>query len=132
MIAEPGGSLAASLASDATASADIVPLRASMSAASAPKLGSITRGASMKAAQNRAASASALSHDNQDVRPGGRPAAQSASSTLLPAPAEPTTAVRCWLIPVVSASCRAGLVRSVSGSVGGRNFVAANLVRRDE
>jgi hypothetical protein len=66
---------------------------ASSSAASAPNPGSIARGASMNPAQNRAGSASALSQDNQDVAPAGRAAAQSASSTLLPAPAEPTTIV---------------------------------------
>ena len=93
MIAEPAGSLAASLAIDAMTSADIVLSIASRSAASAPKPGSIARGASMKPAQNRTGSASALSHDSQDVMPGGRAAAQSASSTLLPAPADPTTTV---------------------------------------
>src|SRR5262249_48604272 len=83
----PAGSPAASLATDAVTSADIVLSIASRSAASAPKPDSMARGASMNAVQNRTASASALSHDNQDVMPGGRAAAQSASSTLLPAPA---------------------------------------------
>ena len=93
MIAEPAGSLAASLATDALTSADIVLSIASRSAASAPNPGSIARGASMKPAQNRTGSASARSQDNQDVTPGGRPAAQPASSTVLPAPADPTTTV---------------------------------------
>jgi type IV secretory pathway TrbL component len=93
MTAEPAGSLAASLATDAVTSADIVRSIASRPAASAPKPGSIARGASTKLAQNRAGSASALSHESQDVMPGGRAAAQSASSTVLPAPADPATTV---------------------------------------
>src|SRR4029077_6153965 len=105
---------------------------ASRSAASAAKPGSIARGASMNAVQNRTASASALSHDNQDVMPGGRAAAQSASSTLLPAPADPPTVVSPWPAPAVSRPCSADLETSVAGSGGGRNFVAANLVRRNE
>ena len=47
----------------------------------------------MNPAQNRTGLSSALSHDNQDVVPRGRAAAQSASSTVLPAPADPTTTV---------------------------------------
>ena len=93
MIAEPAGSFAASLATDAATSANIVLSIASSSAASAPNRGPMARGASMKPAQNRTGSASARSQDNQDVAPGGRAAAQSASSTLLPAPADPTTTV---------------------------------------
>jgi hypothetical protein len=46
-----------------------------------------------KASPDRAGSASALSHESQDVMPGGRAAAQSASSTVLPAPADPATTV---------------------------------------
>src|SRR5947207_12577817 len=92
----------------------------------------MTRGASTKPAQNRPGSASALSQDNQDVTPGDRAAAQSASSTLLPAPADPTTVVSRWPAPAVSRSCSADLGTSVAGSGGGRNFVAANLVRRNE
>jgi hypothetical protein len=86
----------------------------------------------MNAVQNRTASASALSHDNQDVMPGRRAAAQSASSTLLPAPADPTTVVSRWPAPAVSRSCSADLETSVAGNGGERNFVAANLVRRNE
>src|SRR6516162_5935084 len=93
MIAEPAGSFAISLATDAMTSADIRRSIASRSAASAPNSGSMARGASMKAAQNRTGSASDRSQHNQEVMPGGRAAAQSASSTLLPAPAEPTTTV---------------------------------------
>ena len=78
---------------DAVVSADIIQSIASRSAASAPNPGLMARGASMKPAQNRTGSASALSQDNQDVTPGGRAAAQSESSTLLPAPADPTTVV---------------------------------------
>ena len=81
------------MATDAVMSADIILSTESSSAASAPNPGSIARGALMKPAQNRTGSASALSQDNQDVRPGGRAAAQSESSTLLPAPADPTTIV---------------------------------------
>src|SRR5271167_1338503 len=126
MTAEPAGSLAASLATDAVTSADIVLSIASRSAASAPNPGSITRGASTKPAQNRTGSTSARSHDNQHVTPGGRAAAQSASSTLLPAPADPTTTVSRRPPPAVSRSCSTDLVTSVAGSVGGRNFVTAN------
>ena len=93
MITEPAGSFAASLATDAVTSADIFLSIVSRSAASAPNHGSMARGASMKPAQNRTGSASARSQDNQEVTPGGRAAAQSASSTLLPAPADPTTTV---------------------------------------
>ena len=52
MIAEPAGSFAASLASDAAASADIVRSITSRSAASAPNPGSIARGASMNPARS--------------------------------------------------------------------------------
>src|SRR4029077_13643600 len=71
MIAEPAGNSAAALATDAMTSADIPMSVASRTAASAPKPGSMARGASMKAAQNRTGSASARSQDNQDVMPGG-------------------------------------------------------------
>ena len=108
-IADPAGSLAASLAIDAMPSADIRPSIASRSAASAPNFGSMTREASMNPAQNRTASVSASSQDSQDVTPGDRAAAQSASSTLLPAPADPTTTVSCWPAPAVSRSCSSDL-----------------------
>src|SRR2546422_590496 len=127
-MAEPAGSFAMSLATDAVMSADILRSIASSSAASAPNPGSMARGASIKPAQNRAGSASALSQDNQDVAPGGRAAAQSESSTLLPAPADPTTTVSRRSAPVVSWSCSTGLVMSVGGSAGGRNFASANRV----
>src|SRR4249920_3669662 len=110
MTADPEGSFAASLAIDAVTSADTVPSSAS------------TRGASMKPAQNRTGSASALSHDNQETAPAGLAAAQLDSSTLLPAPAGPTTTVRRWPAPAVSRSCSTDLVTSVVGSVVGRNF----------
>jgi hypothetical protein len=93
MIAEPAGKLAASLAIDAATSGDMVRSIASRSAASAPNPGSMARGASMNPAQNLSGSASARSQDNQEVTPGGRAAAQPASSTVLPAPADPTTTV---------------------------------------
>ena len=93
MITEPAGSCAASLATDAMTSADILRSIVSRSAASAPNHFSMARGASMKPAQNRTGLASARSQDTQAVVPGGRAAAQSASSTLLPAPADPTTTV---------------------------------------
>src|ERR1700730_3162666 len=126
MIADPAGSLAASLAIAAVASADMAPSIASNSAASAPKSGFSTRGASMKPAQNRTGSASALSHDNQEVTPGGLVAAQLDSSTLLPAPADPTTTVRCLPAPRASRLCSTDRGTSVGGSVIGRNFVSAN------
>jgi hypothetical protein len=80
----------------------------------------------MKPAQNRTGSASALSHDNQEVTPGGRAAAQLDSSTLLPAPAGPTTTVRRWPAPAVSRSCSPDLATSKDGSAAGRNFASAN------
>ena len=132
MTAEPAGSFAASLASDAVTSADIRRSIASRPAASAPNPGSIARGASMNPAQNRTGSASARSHDNQDVMPGGRAAAQSASSTVLPAPADPTTTVSRWPDPAASRSCSTDLVISVAGNAGGRNFASANREPRKE
>ena len=102
MIADPAGSLAASLAIDAVTSADMAPFIASNSAASAPKSGSTTRGASMKPTQKRTGSASAVSQDSHDVMPDGLAAAQLDSSTLLPAPADPTTTVRRLSAPAVS------------------------------
>ena len=80
----------------------------------------------MKPVQKRTGSASASSQDSQDVTPGGRVAAQLDSSTLLPAPAGPTTTVSRWPAPAVSRSCSTDLVTSVEGSVGGRNFASAN------
>src|SRR5215467_11427862 len=129
MIADPGGRRAASLAIDAMTSGDAVPSIASRLAASTPNPESMTRGASTNPVQNRIGSASAPSQDSQEVSPGGLAAAQSASSTLLPAPAAPTTAVRRWAVPAVSRSCNAGRVISVAGSAGGRNFIRANRTR---
>src|SRR6516162_11774231 len=94
MTAEPTGSFAASFAIDAVTSADTVPSMASRSAASMPNSGAITRGASINPVQKRTGLTSALSQDSQEVTPGGRAAAQLDSSTLLPAPADPTTTVR--------------------------------------
>src|SRR5215471_20446752 len=94
MIADPAGHRAASLAIDAVTSADMTPSIASNSAASAPNSGATARWASMNPLQNLTGSASARSQDSQEVSPGGRAVAQSASSTLLPAPAGPTTMVR--------------------------------------
>src|SRR5215472_18637992 len=102
MIADPGGRRAASLAIDATTSGDMIPSIASRLAASAPNPGSMTRGASMNPVQNRTGSASAPSQDSQEVSPGGLAAAQSASSTLLPAPAGPATTVSRVPAPAVS------------------------------
>ena len=45
---------------------------------------------------------------------------------VLPAPADPTTTVSRRPAPAISRSCSTGLVTSVAGSVGGRNFVTAN------
>ena len=92
-----------------------------------PDPGASARGASTKPIQNRAGLASALSQDSQDVASGARLAAQLDSSTLLPAPADPTTTVSLLSAPAVSRSCSAGLVTRVVGSVVGRNLVCANL-----
>jgi len=80
----------------------------------------------MNPLQKRAGLASASSQDSHEVTPGGRAAAQLDSSTLLPAPADPTTTVSRWPAPAVSRSCSTNLVTSVAGSVVGRNFVSAN------
>src|SRR5690242_21817580 len=84
----------------------------------------------MNPVQNRTGLASASSHDSQDVTPGGRPAAQLDSSTLLPAPADPSTTVSRWPAPAVSRSCSAGLATSMTGRPGGRNFPRANRAPR--
>ena len=91
-----------------------------------PNSGAAARGVSMNPAQNRTGSASALSQASQNVRPAGRAAAQSASSTLLPAPADPTTTVSRLPAPAVSRSCNTDRRTSVAGNPGGRNFIAAN------
>jgi hypothetical protein len=80
----------------------------------------------MNPVQKRTGSASASSQESQDVAPASRVATQLDSSTLLPAPAEPTTTVSRLAAPVSSRPCSAGLVSSVVGSVVGRNFVSAN------
>jgi hypothetical protein len=80
----------------------------------------------MNPAQKRTGSASASSHESQDVTPRSRVAAQLDKSTLLPAPADPTTTVRRWPAPASSRPSNIGLVSSVVGSVVGRNFVSAN------
>ena len=80
----------------------------------------------MNPVQKRTGSASASSHDSQDVTPPSRVAAQLDKSTLLPAPADPTTTVRRWLAPASSRPSSVGLVSSVVGSVVGRNFASAN------
>jgi hypothetical protein len=80
----------------------------------------------MNPAQKRTGSASASSHESQDVTPPSRVAAQLDNSTLLPAPADPTTTVRRWLAPASSRPSSVGLVSSVVGSVVGRNFASAN------
>jgi len=114
------------MAIDAVTSADMSPSIASRSAASAPNPGATAWGASMKPVQKRTGLTSALSHDSQEVVPGGLAAAQLASSTLLPAPADPTTTVRCLPAPAASRSCSAGLMTSVAGNAVGRNFASAN------
>jgi len=72
---------------------------------------------------------SASSHDSQEVVPGGRAAAQLDRSTLLPAPAGPTTTVRRWPAPADSRSSSTDLVTSVVGRVVGRNFIRAKRAR---
>jgi hypothetical protein len=84
----------------------------------------------MNPAQNRTGLASAPSHDSQDVTPAGRAAAQLDNSTLLPAPADPTTTVSRCPAPAVSRSCSPGRSTSVAGSVVGRNFARANRALR--
>src|SRR2546430_14778644 len=79
----------------------------------------------MNPAQKRTGSASASSHESQDVTPPSRVAAQLDNSTLLPAPADPTTTVRRWLAPASSRPSSAGLVSSVVGSLVGRHFPSA-------
>ena len=131
MTDDPAGSSAASLAIEAVTSADMVLSIASRSAASAPNHGAIIRGASMNPAQNRTGLASARSQDSHEVMLGGRAAAQLESSTLLPAPADPTTTVSRCPAPAFSRSCSTGLATSVSGRVVGRNFASANRAPRE-
>jgi hypothetical protein len=80
----------------------------------------------MNPVQKRTGSTSASSHESQDVTPPSRVAVQLDKSTLLPAPADPTTTVRRWLAPASSRPSSVGLVSSVVGSVVGRNFDSAN------
>jgi hypothetical protein len=98
-MADPAGSFAASFAIDAVTSADMAPSIASRSPASAPNPGSMARPASMNPVQKRTGLASASSQDSQDVTAPVRAAAQLDSSTLLPAPADPTTTVSRWAAP---------------------------------
>src|SRR5260370_32483482 len=126
MIAEPAGSRVASLAIDAVTSADMPLSIASNSAASAPKSGPTTRGASRNPVQKRTASASAASQDSHAVTPGRLVAAQLDSSTLLPAPADPTRTVRRLPAPSASRVYSTDRETSVRGSVVGRNCVSAN------
>jgi NADPH:quinone reductase-like Zn-dependent oxidoreductase len=85
----------------------------------------------LRAGAVRTGLASALSQDSQDVTPGGRAAVQLDSSTLLPAPADPTTTVSRCPAPEFSRSCSTGLVTSVAGNVVGRNFASANRAPRE-
>ena len=126
MITDPVGSFMASFAIEAMTSADMTLFIASTSAASVPNPGVTTLIASMEPAQKRTGSASAPSQDSQDVTSGALTSDQLDSSTLLPAPADPTTTVRRLPAPSVSRSCGADLVTRVPGSVIGRNFVGAN------
>jgi hypothetical protein len=125
-IAVPSGRPAASLAIEAITSADITPSIAKSSAASVPNPPATARGASMNPAQNRTGSASAPSHDSHAVDPAGRPAAQSASSTLLPAPADPTTTVSRLPAPPDNRPAKPPRATHVDGSPAGRNFATAN------
>src|SRR5580693_1709759 len=129
-MADPAGSFAASFAIDAVMSADIAPSNASRSAASAPNPGTTPRGASMKPVQNRTGFTSASSHDSHDVAPSCRAAAQLDRSTLLPAPADPTTTVSRFPAPASSRPYSADLARRVAGSVVGRNFASGNSAAR--
>ena len=99
MIADPAGSSAASLAIDAMTSADMAPSIASRSAASAPNPGVDSPGGLDEPGPEADRVGIGLSQDSQDVVPGGRAAAQLDSSTLLPAPADPTTTVSRWPAP---------------------------------
>src|SRR5258708_1395237 len=108
MTAEPAGNLAASFAIDAVMSADTALVIASRSAASVPNSGITVRGAWMKPVQNRTGSRSAGSQDSHDVAPGGRALAQLDNTTLLPAPADPTTTCTRLPPPAVSRSRSAG------------------------
>ena len=80
----------------------------------------------MNPAQNRTGSASAPSHDSHAVSPAGRPAAQSASTTLLPAPADPTTTVSRCPAPPDNRPASTPRDTSVDGNTAGRNFITAN------
>jgi hypothetical protein len=111
---------------DAITSADMPLFMASNPAASAPNPGTPIWIASMNPAQNRTGSASALSQDSHDVTAGDLASTQLDSSTLLPAPADPTTTVSRCPAPAISRSINAGRLTKVVGSVVGRNFARAN------
>jgi hypothetical protein len=80
----------------------------------------------MNPAQNRTGSASAPSHDSHAVNPVGRPATQSAKTTLFPAPADPTTTVSRLPAPADNRPASTPRDTSVDGNPAGRNFITAN------
>ena len=85
----------------------------------------------MNPVKNRTGSASPLSHDSQDVTPGDRAAVQFDSSTLLPAPADPTTIVRRRPAPALSLSSSRDRSTRAVGSVVGLNLAGANRAVRE-
>src|SRR5437763_3575618 len=80
----------------------------------------------MNPAQNRTGSASAPSQPSHAVDPAGRPAAQSASSTLFPAPADPTTTVSRSPAPPVSRPANTPRDPNVHGNPAARKLATAN------
>src|SRR5437667_10278688 len=80
----------------------------------------------MNPAQNRTGSASAPSQPSHAVDPAGRPAAQSASSTLFPAPADPTTTVSRSPPPPASRPPNPPPDTNVAGNPAARNSATAN------
>src|SRR5213080_3307318 len=82
----------------------------------------------MNPAQNRTGSASAPSQPSHAVDPAGRPAAQSASSTLFPAPPRPPTPPPPPPPPAPPVSRPANTPRdtNVDGNPAARNFATAN------
>src|SRR5690349_22750237 len=80
----------------------------------------------MNPAQNRTGSASAPSQASHAVDPAGRPAAHAASSTLFPAPADPTTTVSRFPAPADNRPPSTPRGTSVDGKPAGPKITTAN------
>ena len=130
-IAAPSGTVARSLTSKPSASADGWASMVRSSAVSAPKPGIIVRIASIGAKQKRRGVASASSQASHTVDRAGRVAAQVATRTLLPEPADPVTSVNRAVALALSRLSRSLRGTTVSGRIVGLNLVNARRAGRD-